>query len=139
MADKNRHNRGKLDRRQMLKYSALGSGLVGAGLPFISVTGSSPLVASNQIIEENRKRGTTDWQLTYVRSQNYRSPDIEGYCSRTSVRPGESLDIFVSASTDTDRKSTRLNSSHVAISYAVFCLKKKKTYTYYAITNVHQS
>src|SRR5690625_5556149 len=26
----------------------------------------------------------------------------------------------------TDRKSTRLNSSHVAISYAVFCLKKKK-------------
>src|SRR5207253_10459701 len=29
--------------------------------------------------------------------------------------------LFVS-----DRKSTRLNSSHVAISYAVFCLKKKK-------------
>src|SRR5690625_6266808 len=28
---------------------------------------------------------------------------------------------------DEDRKSTRLNSSHVAISYAVFCLKKKKT------------
>src|SRR5207253_7093708 len=26
---------------------------------------------------------------------------------------------------DADRKSTRLNSSHVAISYAVFCLKKK--------------
>src|SRR5690554_7788798 len=28
-----------------------------------------------------------------------------------------------------DRKSTRLNSSHVRISYAVFCLKKKKQYT----------
>src|SRR5690625_7153629 len=28
-----------------------------------------------------------------------------------------------------DRKSTRLNSSHVAISYAVFCLKKKKRLT----------
>src|SRR5437870_8102921 len=28
-----------------------------------------------------------------------------------------------------DRKSTRLNSSHVAISYAVFCLKKKKKQT----------
>src|SRR5690606_39725951 len=28
-----------------------------------------------------------------------------------------------------DRKSTRLNSSHVKISYAVFCLKKKKTMT----------
>src|SRR5207249_6170068 len=29
----------------------------------------------------------------------------------------------------TDRKSTRLNSSHVSISYAVFCLKKKKNKT----------
>src|SRR5688500_19786104 len=28
-----------------------------------------------------------------------------------------------------DRKSTRLNSSHLVISYAVFCLKKKKTTT----------
>src|SRR4051794_41632223 len=28
-----------------------------------------------------------------------------------------------------DRKSTRLNSSHPSISYAVFCLKKKKTHT----------
>src|SRR2546426_11396027 len=28
---------------------------------------------------------------------------------------------------DRDRKSTRLNSSHLVISYAVFCLKKKKT------------
>src|SRR5256885_13175296 len=27
-----------------------------------------------------------------------------------------------------DRKSTRLNSSHLVISYAVFCLKKKNTY-----------
>src|SRR5690349_23712395 len=31
-----------------------------------------------------------------------------------------------SSSTPEDRKSTRLNSSHVEISYAVFCLKKKK-------------
>src|SRR5690606_727186 len=32
----------------------------------------------------------------------------------------------VEISSDPDRKSTRLNSSHVKISYAVFCLKKKK-------------
>src|SRR5437773_9347446 len=36
-----------------------------------------------------------------------------------------------------DRKSTRLNSSHITISYAVFCLKKKKknknTYSYFKI------
>src|SRR5256885_11956037 len=31
-----------------------------------------------------------------------------------------------SSGLDTDRKSTRLNSSHLVISYAVFCLKKKK-------------
>src|SRR3712207_7351797 len=30
-----------------------------------------------------------------------------------------------------DRKSTRLNSSHANISYAVFCLKKKNTITHY--------
>src|SRR5437667_8068128 len=32
-----------------------------------------------------------------------------------------------------DRKSTRLNSSHITISYAVFCLKKKKIETYITI------
>src|SRR5256885_3455399 len=40
--------------------------------------------------------------------------------------------MWLSGSTDDppqvrDRKSTRLNSSHLVISYAVFCLKKKKT------------
>src|SRR5690606_39852912 len=35
------------------------------------------------------------------------------------------LSAFVSFSGSKDRKSTRLNSSHVKISYAVFCLKKK--------------
>src|SRR5207302_7941250 len=38
------------------------------------------------------------------------------------ARPRAELKILRS-----DRKSTRLNSSHVKISYAVFCLKKKKT------------
>src|SRR5690606_39866026 len=33
---------------------------------------------------------------------------------------------FYEIGTNRDRKSTRLNSSHVKISYAVFCLKKKK-------------
>src|SRR5699024_12254546 len=33
--------------------------------------------------------------------------------------------FLVQLSIDQDRKSTRLNSSHVSISYAVFCLKKK--------------
>src|SRR5437868_9939968 len=37
------------------------------------------------------------------------------------------LPRLVRADQDRDRKSTRLNSSHVSISYAVFCLKKKTT------------
>src|SRR5207253_11408505 len=41
----------------------------------------------------------------------------------TAVRL-ESSEIHVGESETLDRKSTRLNSSHVAISYAVFCLKK---------------
>src|SRR5256885_8490069 len=36
------------------------------------------------------------------------------------------LDISQTVSALQDRKSTRLNSSHLVISYAVFCLKKKK-------------
>src|SRR5690554_7536040 len=36
---------------------------------------------------------------------------------------------FVPSLLNLDRKSTRLNSSHVRISYAVFCLKKKKNMT----------
>src|SRR2546426_8550889 len=36
------------------------------------------------------------------------------------------LVVGVAASAIADRKSTRLNSSHLVISYAVFCLKKKK-------------
>src|SRR5438067_7558551 len=35
-------------------------------------------------------------------------------------------DVSAPSEKKTDRKSTRLNSSHVSISYAVFCLKKKK-------------
>src|SRR5256885_14649346 len=34
--------------------------------------------------------------------------------------------FYQTGSTAKDRKSTRLNSSHLVISYAVFCLKKKK-------------
>src|SRR5688500_19145779 len=36
-----------------------------------------------------------------------------------------------------DRKSTRLNSSHLVISYAVFCLKKKKQLTHTNFVNQH--
>src|SRR5690606_41882176 len=59
----------------------------------------------------------------------------EEFKLRNVVRLGEKERNIVLDQTDdvaelelliTDRKSTRLNSSHVKISYAVFCLKKKK-------------
>src|SRR5256885_12718772 len=48
-----------------------------------------------------------------------------GPLARTTLKSGGSLSpVF------RDRKSTRLNSSHLVISYAVFCLKKKKILTF---------
>src|SRR5215208_7342415 len=44
----------------------------------------------------------------------------------SALTPGMELSSRTAARKGSDRKSTRLNSSHVAISYAVFCLKKKK-------------
>src|SRR5699024_12656605 len=46
-----------------------------------------------------------------------------GHIPEPGRQPG---DGGLSAAGRADRKSTRLNSSHVSISYAVFCLKKKK-------------
>src|SRR5215208_7928563 len=48
-----------------------------------------------------------------------------GHRGREDRAPFPQL-LFHRTSPWRDRKSTRLNSSHVAISYAVFCLKKKK-------------
>src|SRR3712207_7704560 len=52
-----------------------------------------------------------------------------------SEREDEQADMRSSrrseAQTSPDRKSTRLNSSHANISYAVFCLKKISPYTFY--------
>src|SRR3989442_10364056 len=59
----------------------------------------------------------------------FRSPPIVHEVLRS---PGRPLDASARAfmeplcALSRDRKSTRLNSSHVRISYAVFCLKKKK-------------
>lgn len=51
------------------------------------------------ITEENQRPGSSDWQLTRVRldkADGFRSPVIEGFCSRQSVKAGETLEIFVS-------------------------------------------
>src|SRR3712207_8342167 len=53
--------------------------------------------------------------------------------SSRSASPSESSSTRASS----DRKSTRLNSSHANISYAVFCLKKKKTIIHSFIIYTH--
>ncbi|MAT16601.1 MAG: hypothetical protein CMJ46_15180 [Planctomyces sp.] len=97
----------RLSRRSLLKSAAFGLCL--SGLSSSQVRSAEPLLrktrTSNRITEENRHQGTTDWQLTYVRTdsaENRRSKLIEGYCSSQRVRPGESIDIFVSTSEPTD-------------------------------------
>src|SRR5258705_8290472 len=62
-----------------------------------------------------------------------RNPDKPPSCCRKASRRQRAQDIPGSPdgrSRCPDRKSTRLNSSHLGISYAVFCLKKKKNYTH---------
>src|SRR5690606_29518549 len=48
------------------------------------------------------------------------------YIARLNGLPRDEATRRIEAAIERDRKSTRLNSSHVKISYAVFCLKKKK-------------
>src|SRR5439155_13922378 len=53
----------------------------------------------------------------------FRSDEKPHFCCDRRSKSGHRFGLCRARS---DRKSTRLNSSHVAISYAVFCLKKKK-------------
>src|SRR5689334_24335949 len=62
------------------------------------------------LIEEGIVVHTQHVLALHVDSGHYR---LSTHCSRRII--------------EADRKSTRLNSSHSSISYAVFCLKKKKT------------
>src|SRR3712207_8128968 len=61
------------------------------------------------------------WRWTNVRAAPVL--DAEG---RIEKWAGVNIDIDARKSAEEDRKSTRLKSSHANISYAVFCLKKKK-------------
>src|SRR5438270_12204057 len=66
----------------------------------------------------------TGWLLNTERHRR-RSAWSSG-CGHEQERPGDRSE----PQPELDRKSTRLNSSHSQISYAVFCLKKKKNKTY---------
>src|SRR5438067_13855668 len=65
--------------------------------------------------------------LPIYRNRGIRIPLSSSRASATFPLCERRADLVIASSSGkTDRKSTRLNSSHVSISYAVFCLKKKK-------------
>src|SRR5256885_11225821 len=85
--------------------------LLNAGADKVSF--NSAAVANPQVIRDaSRKYGA---QCIVV------AIDAKPRAADDAAKRGEGWDVYTQ-----DRKSTRLNSSHLVISYAVFCLKKKK-------------
>src|SRR5437773_3383722 len=70
-------------------------------------------------------RGTTE-RASQVEAHRARGMRVR--CRR--ARADDQLTLDELGHLPIDRKSTRLNSSHITISYAVFCLKKKKKHKY---------
>src|SRR5690348_18063057 len=69
------------------------------------------------------------YRLDFLRARRRRHlSDSPRQRRQAASLPGSRLSVDANL---VDRKSTRLNSSHPSISYAVFCLKKKKTKSHY--------
>src|SRR5207248_11286191 len=72
-----------------------------------------------------REAGMSNWvKLEVIGDEKTLFPDNAGLVEATRVLVKEGFVVLP------DRKSTRLNSSHRTISYAVFCLKKKNKIKY---------
>src|SRR5256885_4811758 len=83
-------------------------------------------------------RSTLFPYTTLFRSQSGRARGAPAHQLREHLHAGTPQRIHPgrrsAAAADGDRKSTRLNSSHLVISYAVFCLKKKKKMMVFILT-----
>src|SRR5256885_12038137 len=81
------------------------------------------------------RRSLSDWRLAREEIASWSGEEVSGICGfglakGTRAKPllsnnDNGLRRLIGPSVVPDRKSTRLNSSHLAISYAVFCLKIK--------------
>src|SRR3712207_8965234 len=67
--------------------------------------------------------------------------DLQGAAPTAPTGPAGAarLDEHVGRADSQDRKSTRLNSSHANISYAVFCLKKKNVFHAYSVNRSQET
>src|SRR3712207_8611693 len=91
----------------------------------LSLHDALPISSAEQATERHRA------ELASLQEQlgNYRqrAGELEGNLKAVTATRDHAL----------DRKSTRLNSSHANISYAVFCLKKKKRHNYIITVCTH--
>src|SRR5690606_39745564 len=92
----------------------------------------SPLLPSTTLFRSVRKARKGDWAgngpqaIAAFKRAVAEDPDFALAWARLSIARSHVYVMGVDSSeANLDRKSTRLNSSHVKISYAVFCLKKK--------------
>src|SRR3712207_9189020 len=79
----------------------------------LSLHDALPILGSARVYRGDRLLTSSDW--TYAKPK-----ELLFYLLSHRSRTKEQIGVVL------DRKSTRLNSSHANISYAVFCLKKKK-------------
>src|SRR2546429_5305381 len=131
----------------------------GAFQPVAPIASAAPVIRSN-----SRRENSLDRLIRKVFTvQKRRTPNHVPYSTRPAARKASSL-VFAkivlqilattcalcagcydseardfSSKLHRDRKSTRLNSSHGYISYAVFCLKKKKTNSTLSFTRTHHA
>src|SRR5690625_7124046 len=93
-----------------------------SGLEVHSKVRELPIGRTIPVIMLTTSKQEGDMKQAYELGANsYVTKPVESDSFKSAI---DSLGMYWLA-VNTDRKSTRLNSSHVAISYAVFCLKKK--------------
>src|SRR4051812_50220079 len=96
-------------------------------LPTLSNASHTPGIALFFFLMIRRPPRSTLFPYTTLFRSKFDSA-LDNYLKALEVARGAGDKSLVALSSDGmgDRKSTRLNSSHMSISYAVFCLKKKK-------------
>src|SRR5690625_4546526 len=108
---------------RQIKVGLVGAGQMGRGMiSQIASMNGMKVVATSDIQIDNVTRA---YELAGVPSEEVMIAD-DLREAEEAVKVNKSVAMTDSDLLCQDRKSTRLNSSHVAISYAVFCLKKKK-------------
>src|SRR5699024_11755083 len=116
--------------------NSMGGRAIGAGTGHVKIIGVEKLHgAEHTVIPDRIEAGTFMIAGAITRSEILLKNVVIEHLSAVVSKLEEIGIQFVEEGNDVrvipeDRKSTRLNSSHVSISYAVFCLKKKKKNKY---------